>query len=79
MLCYHWVAILELRADFVPFSTEHDLLAFGFNFTFGRQQEIFAKGTTFRYFSFGLLESELLCIILAYVCTEILGLSKIFW
>ena len=47
MLRYHWNAILELRADFVLFRTKHDLLALGFNFTFGRQQEIFAKGTTF--------------------------------
>ena len=45
MLCYHWVAILDyLRADFVLMHKEYDLLALGLNFTFGRQQEIFAKG-----------------------------------
>ena len=70
MLGYHWIAILELRADFVLINREHDLLlALGFNFTraFGRQQEIFAKGTTFLEYSFGLFESKLLYIILSCV------------
>ena len=45
MLCYHVVAILDyLRADFVLINKEHDMLALSFNFTFGKQDEIFAKG-----------------------------------